>query len=296
MAKIRKFIDIGANLTDAMYSGIYNGGKKHEPDLQHVLKRSWDAGLSKIIITGGNLEESKKALELANTDDRLYSTVGCHPTRCGEFEQNSDEYLEKLKNIASSGKGKVVAIGECGLDYDRTHFLYLECQLKLSETLHLPLFLHCRSAANDLYNILVKYNNLKGVVHSFDGTPDEADRFIGLGFYIGLNGCSLKSEENLSTVKTLPANKILIETDCPWCEIRPTHAGYKFITKENLSATSVKKEKWKPDCMVKSRNEPNNIRQILDVLSAARNEDPDELSNTIYENTTNLFFSGEHVK
>lgn len=61
-------LDIGANLTDAMYSGVYNGSKKHEPDLQQVLERTWNAGLEKIIITGGNLEESKKALELAKTD------------------------------------------------------------------------------------------------------------------------------------------------------------------------------------------------------------------------------------
>lgn len=66
------FLDIGANLTDTMYSGVYNGNQKHEPDLQQVLKRSWTAGLSKIVITGGSLEESKKALELAQLDGKFY--------------------------------------------------------------------------------------------------------------------------------------------------------------------------------------------------------------------------------
>lgn len=70
---------------------------------------------------------------------------------------------------------------------------------------------------------------------------------------------SLKTEENLKTVTDIPNDKILIETDCPWCEIRPSHAGYKFISKESQSIASVKKEKWKADCMVKSRNEPVNI-------------------------------------
>ena len=62
------FLDIGANLTDAMYSGVYNGSQKHKPDLTHVLERAWSLGLDKIIITGGNIEDSKKALEIAKTD------------------------------------------------------------------------------------------------------------------------------------------------------------------------------------------------------------------------------------
>lgn len=73
------------------------------------------------------------------------------------------------------------------------------------------------------------------------------------------NCSSLKTSENLKTVSLLPNDKILIETDAPWCEIRPSHAGYAFISKEN-QYLSTKKEKWKPDHMVKSRNEPSNIR------------------------------------
>jgi TatD DNase family protein len=74
---------------------------------------------------------------------------------------------------------------------------------------------------------------------------------------------SLKTEENLKTVAALPNDKILIETDCPWCEIRPTHAGYSLISKDNFFTNTVKKEKWKPDCAVKSRNEPANIRYFF---------------------------------
>ncbi|XP_074042324.1 deoxyribonuclease TATDN1 isoform X2 [Leptinotarsa decemlineata] len=282
-----------------MYSGIYNGTKKHEPDLQQVLQRSWDAGLSKIVITGGNLEESIKALEICRSDDRLYATVGCHPTRCGEFEQNGQDpnnYLEKLSDLISQGKSKVVAVGECGLDYDRVQFCdkdvqkrYFELQLKLSEKFDLPLFLHCRNAADDLYSILSRYPNLKGVVHSFDGTEKEAKMFIDLGFYIGLNGCSLKTEENLKTVQSLPSDKILLETDCPWCEVRPSHAGYKLISKENQAVPSVKKEKWSPHHMVKSRNEPNNIRQVFDIVSTIKQVSADEFCEKIYQNTLDLF-------
>ncbi|XP_068896172.1 deoxyribonuclease TATDN1 isoform X2 [Tenebrio molitor] len=299
MSPLRRFIDIGANLTDAMYSGIYNGTRKHEGDLQQVLQRSWSAGLKKIIITGGNLKESQMALSLATNDERLFTTVGCHPTRCLEFDENPTTYLTELKKTIESGSKKVVAVGECGLDYDRIQFcpkdiqkkLYFELQLDLSTTCNLPLFLHCRNAAQDVIEILSRHKNACGVVHSFDGRIEEAQSFIDMNFFIGLNGCSLKTEENLKTVAALPNDKILIETDCPWCEIRPTHAGYSLISKDNFFTNTVKKEKWKPDCAVKSRNEPANIRQVLDVIATVKNEDPDTLCDIIYENTIKLFFN-----
>ncbi|XP_060528437.1 deoxyribonuclease TATDN1 [Cylas formicarius] len=299
MANTRKLIDIGANLTDSMYWGIYNGSKKHEPDLSAVLKRAWDCGLTKTIITGGNLEESQKAIELANSDDRLYATVGCHPTRCLEFERDGETpsgYINKLKNLITANTTKVVALGECGLDYDRLQFCpkevqkrCFEYQLEVNKDFKLPLFLHCRNSAEDLYEILSLYN-FRGVVHSFDGTIEEANKFIDLGYYIGINGCSLKTLENLNTVAALPENKILLETDSPWCEVRPTHAGYKYISTQNI-LPSVKKEKWKSDQLIKSRNEPVNIRQILDILSSVRKTDADTLCQIIYDNTNKLFFS-----
>lgn len=67
---------------------------------------------------------------------------------------------------------------------------------------------------------------------------------------------SLKTEENLAVVKQIPRDKLLLETDCPWCEIRPSHSGFKYI---KTRYPSIKKEKWKPDSQIKSRNEPSNI-------------------------------------
>lgn len=125
---------------------------------------------------------------------------------------------------------------------------------------------------------------------------------------------SLKTESNLETVKNLPQDKILLETDCPWCEIRPSHAGFKFIDKVNTVA-SVKKEKWNAEAMIKSRNEPCNIRffclhllkfilficviysrQVLGVIAAVRNENPEELSEIVYKNTERLFFSANKIR
>lgn len=168
-------------------------------------------------------------------------TMGCHPTRCSEFIENPKEYYNDLCKAIDANPGKIVAIGECGLDYDRLHFCpaetqrtYFEYQLDLVAKYKLPLFLHCRNSFDDFFDI-IKRNAEKitngGVVHSFDGTIEEAQKFIDFGFYIGINGCSMKTEDQLKTVVQLPNDKILIETDCPWCSIRNSHAG-EFCTCE----------------------------------------------------------------
>ncbi|KAE9527574.1 hypothetical protein AGLY_012854 [Aphis glycines] len=293
------FIDIGANLTDPMFKGIYNGNKKHKEDLEDVLERAWKNDLKKIIITSGSLDDSIESLKIASLNENLYCTVGCHPTRCDEFtkSKNPESYLNSLSDLIKNNRSKVVAIGECGLDNQRLHFCsreiqekYFEMQLKLSEDFNLPLFLHCRDAAPTFLDILKRNPNLiksGGVVHSFDGSLNEAKDIINLGFYIGINGCSLRTEDNLKTVAELPINRLMLETDCPWCEVKQTHPSYSYVqTKFN----SVKKEKFIDGSMVKGRNEPSTIRQVFEVLASLKNEDPVCLGNQIYQNTMDLFF------
>lgn len=171
--------------------------------------------------------------------ERLYITVGCHPTRCLEFAENEEAYFDQLCKSIETHRSKVVAIGECGLDYDRLKFCpadvqrtYFEKQLDLVDKYELPLFLHCRNSFDDFFDIVKRNaNKIKkgGVVHSFDGTLEQAQAFIDLGFYIGINGCSLKTEEQLKSVAQIPSNRILLETDCPWCAIRPSHAGMYIL-------------------------------------------------------------------
>ncbi|KAL1822563.1 hypothetical protein DCAR_0310382 [Daucus carota subsp. sativus] len=301
MAKIR-MIDIAVNFTDGMFKGIYNGKQCHLADISTVLSRAWSAGVDRIIVTGGSLEESKNALAIAETDARLFCTVGVHPTRCSEFEESGDpdKHFEALLSLAKEGveKGKVVAIGECGLDYDRIHFCPAEIQKKyfvkqfeLADRMKLPMFLHMRAAASDFCHILEqnKERFSAGVAHSFTGTAEDRDKLLSFNnLFIGINGCSLKMPENLDVVKGIPIERMMIETDSPYCEIKNTHAGISYV---RSLWPSKKKEKYDEQCLVKGRNEPCLVRQVLEVVAGCKGiANQDELSTTLYHNTCRVFF------
>jgi TatD DNase family protein len=300
-----ELVDIGANLMDPMFQGIYRDKQRHQSDLDAILTRAQDAGVSEIVVTAGSLAEAREALDLCSAGragPRLRCTVGVHPTRCGEFDSaagSPSAHLEELVAIGREGvaRGACVAVGELGLDYDRCMFCPKEQQLKyfelqltgLAAPLGLPLFLHCRTseAAGDLRRVLETHRallpKLPGVVHSFDGSLEDARSFIDLGFFIGINGCSLRTPENLDVVKGLPLSSLLLETDAPWCSIKASHAGHKFVS---TRLDEVKKpEKWEEGKCVKDRNEPCHLRQVLEVVAGAREEDPQVLAALVLENT-----------
>ncbi|KAI9207036.1 deoxyribonuclease TATDN1 [Polychytrium aggregatum] len=305
-------IDIGVNLTDPMFRGIYRDKQAHPDDLHLVLERARTAGVEKIIVTGTNLQDSGEALELVRGYDSLYCTVGCHPTRCLEFEQDAttnkspDAYLQALLDIIEQDaqqaptQRKVVAIGECGLDYDREHFCprdvqvkYFERQFELAERTRLPMFLHDRNTGGDFLDMIAKNRHrfTTGVVHSFTGTIEEALAYIQQGLYIGLNGCSLKTEENLAVVRQIPIEAIMIETDCPWCDVRPTHAGWKYLQEAKLTDDKAKKkEKFELGVPVKGRNEPQNIRQVACIIARLHDLAVEEFCRRVYETTAKVFF------
>lgn len=309
-----KFVDIGANLLDDRFTeGSYNGKVRHEPDWDQVLDRSVNAGVTHIILTAGTLRESRRALELVrelrqkNETLTFGCTIGVHPTRCKQefvdiVEEGNDpeSVLQELKQLAVDGQQdkSVLAIGEIGLDYDRLEFCpkdiqqkYFEKQLEVFQSAPelegLPLFFHNRNVGRDLAEVLKKDpRRCKGVVHSFDGSLELAKEFIEMGLYIGLNGCSLKTEENLNVVKDLPLECILLETDCPYCDVKATHAGFEFVKTKFESKNYKKFELGK---MVKGRNEPCQIVQVAEVIAGVKGISVEEVAGACYSNSMSLY-------
>jgi TatD DNase family protein len=260
-----------------MFRGIYRSKRVHDNDFQEVLRRATDCGVASMVITGTDLHSSKEALELAIAHG-YYSTAGVHPTQSGEFTKNGPEkYFSELKELILSDRKahqRIKAIGECGLDYDRLHFSdketqikYFKLQFELSlQFSELPLFLHDRNTQGDFARILREHRSAfkSGVVHSFTGSMEEMKTYTNeFDLYIGINGCSLKTRENLEVVRQIPLDKLLLETDAPWCEIRPTHAAFEYLNGWQQALPARKKEKFVMGEMVKSRNEPCNIRFSL---------------------------------
>ena len=140
--------------------------------------------------------------------------------------------LSMIEILAQDSKaaGTATAFGEFGLDYDRlchapkeTQLKYFEAQLEVAVNVQLPLFLHSRAAHEDFVRLLKKVLGEKlekiekgGLVHSFTGTVEEMQELVALGLHVGVNGCSMKTEENLEVVKAIPLDRLQIETDGPW--------------------------------------------------------------------------------
>ena len=297
-----RLCDIGVNIMDEMFHGEYHHKQVHENDIHLLLERAKSMGVSSMIMTGSCIKNSQQTLEfckLHETEHELYCTAGIHPCSSEVFKtQGSAIVIENLKKVLDDGlaSGHLVAFGECGLDYDRLHYcdretqlLGFEKQLELATNYDLPLFLHNRNTEGDFLKMMTKYHDRLrggGVVHSFTGSLEEMQGYIDLGYYISLNGCSLRTEEGLLNAAAIPEHLLLLETDAPWCGIKATHPSFPHV---QTTFPTKKKEKYESGCMVKDRNEPCTMVQILEVVARVRNADPLLLAERIYANTEALF-------
>ena len=206
-------VDIGVNLTS----------KRFAKDFEDMIQRAVSSDVSKMVVTGTNISESDSAVSLSGKyPGILYSTAGIHPHNAKEFDQNSLNQLSELLDNKN-----VVAVGECGLDFNRNfskpvdQLVCFEAQLELAVEKQMPVFLHQRDAHDDFIKILVQYIDKLpcAVAHCFTGNEYELKAYLEMGLYIGITGwiCDERRGHELrSIVNQIPLDKLMIETDAPY--------------------------------------------------------------------------------
>ena len=226
-----------------------------------------EAGLT-MICNGAGVESSRRAVEIAERFENVYATVGIHPEEMPRDPSTSvgmtrDELLEMTK------RPRVVAIGECGLDYgahleggreeQRALFRF---NIELAKETGLPLVVHCRNAFEDAYQVLSTQNSgLRGMMHCWTGNMEWMKKFVDLGWYISFGGIlTFKSSHELREVANMvPEDQLLVETDAPWLAPEPVRG---------------------------TKNTPANVKIIIDKLSDVRRKD---MSDIVSQNAKRLF-------
>ena len=252
-------VDIGANLTHTSF----------REDLDAVLARAREHGVGQIVVTGTTVEESRRAAALAEAHG-LHATAGVHPHHARECDGTT---IPALREIAAHPR--VVAIGECGLDFNRNYSphpsqeKWFVSQLELAAELGKPLFLHSRDAHPRFAEILRNLRIGKAVAHCFTGEAPELRAYLDLGLYIGITGwiCDERRGRHLvELAKDIPQDRLLLETDSPYLTPRDLHPQPKA-----------------------RRNEPAHLPHILRAVARARGEAPEALAEATTRNARAFF-------
>ncbi len=259
-----ELIDIGANLTHSSFA----------KDLDDVVTRAQEAGVVAMVLTGTSQKESRNAAALAETrPDVFRSTAGVHPHEASTW---NDEVEATMRELAKGSTN--AALGECGLDYNRDFSPRnlqreaFEAQLRIAAELNKPVFMHERDAHEDFMAILKNWRpKLRAaVIHCFTGSAETLERYIELDLHVGITGwiCDERRGAHLlDCVHTIPANRLMIETDAPYLmprTIRPKPKG--------------------------RRNEPMYLPWVLDTVAKARNVSREQLAKETTDTAREFFW------
>jgi TatD DNase family protein len=262
--RLRDLVDIGINLTHRSF----------EHDREAVVARASAAGVATLIITGTSVRDSQRALELAHERPATcFSTAGVHPHHAKECDART---IETLRGIAADPN--VVAIGECGLDFNRNFSppdvqeRWFEAQLELAAEVGKPVFLHERDAHDRMVAILAAHRPklAGGVVHCFTGTTAQVERYLALDLHVGITGWICDERRGASLVeaaRAIPLDRLMIETDGP------------FLLPRTLTGKAAKER----------RNEPAFLPEVVKALARAMKRDELEIA-TETTRTARRFF------
>lgn len=244
-----------------------------DDDREIVIDRAAKAGVTRIIVPGVDLQACDEALALAQAHPGIYAAVGIHPNDTANWD---DALYEAI--VMRLQRTRVVAVGEIGLDYywnkspRETQWLAFEAQLQLAADHKLPVILHNREATEDMLTLLADWvlslpaelRSRPGVLHSFSGSVNQAERAVELGFYLGFTGpITFKNADEMRRAAAItPLDRILVETDAPFLTPVP-HRG--------------------------RRNEPAYIPLIVEALARVKGISADEMAQASTENALRLF-------
>lgn len=261
-------------------SHVHLDGPQFDSDRAEVIARARAAGVELMLeIAGSDIGHGslEPGLRLTDEYDFIYAAIGLHPHEASIF----DDELEK-RLLASASHPKVIGWGEIGLDYHYDHSprelqrSVLRRQLKLARSCRLPVIIHTREAEADTMTILreewadPEAREIGGVFHCFSGTPELAEFALDLGFHLSFSGVvTFKTAEELRRIAaSIPVERLLIETDCPYLAPVP-HRG--------------------------KRNEPAFVRETAALIAAIRGIEPDEIARITSANFRRLFRVTDHT-
>lgn len=235
-------------------------------DREEVLENAQEDGVHSILTVGFDAETSRGAIKLAEQYEQIFATVGMHPHDAKVF---NDETSKIFRSLADHPK--VIALGEMGLDYYRDlsprsiQKKAFEQQLDLAEDKNLPVVIHNREAYHDIIPILqARRGRIRGVMHCFSGEVETMRQSLDLGFYIGIGGpvTYRKSHALQEVAREVPADRLLVETDCPWLA---------------------------PQFRRGKRNEPAYVRAVAAKIAELRGVTLDDIGATTTRNFETLF-------
>jgi TatD DNase family protein len=234
-------------------------------DRAAVIERARNAGVTRQIVPAIALSDFPKLRDLCRSETGLYPAYGLHPMY---LDAHRPEHLAELADWIA--RERPVAVGECGLDFyiqdlDRdTQYVYLDRQLELAREFDLPLILHARRAFDEIAAAIRRVGGLRGVVHSFSGSEEQARQLWKLGFHIGIGGPVTyeRAKRLRAIVATMPLEWLLLETDSPDQPL----AGHRG-----------------------ERNEPAYLVEVLDTVARLRGEPREVVAEATTSNVERLF-------
>jgi TatD DNase family protein len=262
---MHEIADIACNFTS----------ERFDKDLYKVIDRAITNKITKFGLICSRLSDIDKLLKIYDKYSKhMFFTIGVHPHHANEI---NDQYLKKLKEAVNLNDPD--AIGETGLDFYRNLSTYeeqihaFEEQIKIAIDTNKPLFLHQRDSHDDFIKILRKYSSdiNKAVVHCFTGTQGQLDDYLELDCYIGVTGWICDAKRNVElrkTIKNIPLEKLMIETDCP------------YLIPKDL-----------PNKPKNNRNEPANLSHIAKVIAILMDVDELKLREQTFHNSKSFFNS-----